>query len=266
MKRDWKSDEFLKMVALGESTTAGGWSTAPERCWVSVLAAVINDFQSTSMAFVYSGIGANVISSRSPCYEHSGKPAADERLDKHVIAHQPDLLIISYGLNDARGGTPLDFFGERLIHLVRSVRERVDPVIVLPGPYYMTDFTVGGVQWSHSDPHYSRNTTRLSPKRRVNRTVCTSTCWRQTEKRTGWCIAMECTRTTSGIGSSPTESSRCWLKTARVWPGRPRKRKNTVQGGGTSRPFGRIMDIDQRTVETGMCYPSALGRFRWFWP
>lgn len=151
MKRDWKSDEFEKMVALGESTTAGGWSTAPERCWVSVLAALINDFQSTPMSFVNSGIGANVISSRSPCYEGSGKPAADERLDKHVIAHEPDLLIVSYGLNDARGGTPLDFFEERLIHLVHRVREHVEPVIVLPGPYYMTDFTVGGDRWRHAD-------------------------------------------------------------------------------------------------------------------
>lgn len=151
MKRDWKSDEFEKMVALGESTTAGGWSTAPDRCWVSVLAALINDFQSTPMSFVNSGIGANVISSRSPCYEDSGKPAADERLDKHVIVHEPDLLIISYGLNDARGGTPLDFFRERLIHLVHGIRERVEPVIVLPGPYYMTDFTVGGTVWGHAD-------------------------------------------------------------------------------------------------------------------
>jgi len=106
------------MVALGESTTAGGCSTTPDRCWVPVLATLINDFQSTPMALVNSGIGANVISTRSPSYQHSGKPAADERLDKHVIAHRPDLLIISYGLNDARGGTPLDLFRQRLVDLV----------------------------------------------------------------------------------------------------------------------------------------------------
>lgn len=151
MKQDWKVEEFQMMVALGESTTAGGWSTAPNRCWVRILAELISDFQSSPMLFVNSGIGANVISTRSPCYEHSGKPAADERLDKHAISHAPDLLIISYGLNDARGGTPLDFFGERLTHLVHCVRERVEPVIVLPGPYYMTDFMVGGEPWSHAD-------------------------------------------------------------------------------------------------------------------
>jgi len=151
MKRDWRCEEFRTMVALGESTTAGGWSTAPDRCWVPVLGALINDFQSVRMEVVNSGIGANVISTRSPSYEHSGKPAADERLDKHVLAHQPDLLIVSYGLNDARGGTSVDFFQERLVDLVRRAREHIDPVIVLPGPYYMTDFTVGGPAWSHAD-------------------------------------------------------------------------------------------------------------------
>ena len=62
------------------------------------------------MKVINSGIGANVISAQSPAYEKSRKPAAEERLDKYVIAHQPDLLIISYGLNDTRGGTPIGFF------------------------------------------------------------------------------------------------------------------------------------------------------------
>ncbi len=151
MKRDWHADEFRTMVALGESTTAGGWSTAPERCWVPVLGTLINDFQSVPMEVINSGIGANVISTRSPCYEGSGKPAADERLDKHVTEHNPDLLLISYGLNDARGGTPLDFFRDKLVGLVVRVREVLDPVIVLLGPYYMNDFTLGGAAWSHAN-------------------------------------------------------------------------------------------------------------------
>ena len=54
------------MVTLGESTTAGGWSTSPERCWDAVLAHLINDFQSVPMEFFNAGIGANVISAHSP--------------------------------------------------------------------------------------------------------------------------------------------------------------------------------------------------------
>ncbi len=151
VRRDWRAEEFRCLVALGESTTAGGWSTSPERCWVAVLGALINDFQERPARVVNSGIGANVISTRSPSYDASGKPAASERLEKHVLAHDPDLLVISYGLNDARGGTPLPQFLEDLVLLVERVRERMDPLIVLPGPYFMTDFTVGGRDWSHAD-------------------------------------------------------------------------------------------------------------------
>ncbi len=142
-KRDYRSGEFNRFVALGESTTAGGWSTSPERCWVPRLAALIDDFQERPLEVFNAGIGANLISSRSPAYATSGKPAADERLQRHVIDQAPDLLVISYGLNDARGGTSWSLFREVMVSLVRRVRARLDPVIVLPGPYYMWDFEVG---------------------------------------------------------------------------------------------------------------------------
>jgi lysophospholipase L1-like esterase len=152
VKKDLHSEEFLKMVAIGESTTAGGWSTSPDRCWVSALASNINDFQSNKMEFVNVGIGANLISNRSPLYEKSNKPAANERLDKHVISNQPDLLIISYGLNDARGGTPLDLFKEELTNVIHDVRKQIDPLIVLLGPYYMTAFnTLSHPDWNKAD-------------------------------------------------------------------------------------------------------------------
>ena len=151
MKRDCHPEEFRVLVTLGESTTAGGWSSSRERCWSSRLAGLINDVQAEPVTLINSGIGANVISTRSPCYEGSGKPAASERLDQHVIAHQPDLLIISYGLNDARGGTPPGLFATEMEGLVDEVRRACDPIIVLPGPYFMTDFTVGGEGWQHAD-------------------------------------------------------------------------------------------------------------------
>ena len=150
-KVDWHPYEFRRMVALGESTTAGGWSTSQSRCWVSVLADLISDFQAKRIKCVNSGIGANVISTKSPAYEPSGKPAANERLEQHVVAHNPDLLIISYGLNDARGGTPLPLFQTEMVSLVKTVRQNIQPLIVLLGPYFMTDFTVGGEAWTHAD-------------------------------------------------------------------------------------------------------------------
>ena len=54
-----------------------------------------------------------------------------------MIAYDPDLLIIAYGLNDARGGTPLDLFRDELSDLIDAIRQRCDPLIVLLGPYYV---------------------------------------------------------------------------------------------------------------------------------
>ena len=143
MKRDWWDKEFVKLVTLGESTTAGGWSSCRQRCWAEQLARLINEFQRVPVELVNVGIGANVISAKSPCYEISGKPAASERLDKHVIALAPDLLVISYGLNDARGGTPISLFCDELSAIIQRVREDIQPLIVLPGPYFMVDFDLG---------------------------------------------------------------------------------------------------------------------------
>jgi lysophospholipase L1-like esterase len=140
------------LVAFGEITTAGGGATVRSRCWASRLAEMISDFQTAPVELINAGIGANVISTRAPCYEFSGKPAADERLDKHVIAHRPDLLIISYGLNDSRGGTPLELFRSVMTDLLARIRADVQPLIVLLGPYYAVSYTVGREAW-HKGSH-----------------------------------------------------------------------------------------------------------------
>jgi len=158
MKRDWWDKEFKLLMTLGESTTSGGWSSCRERCWPSQLARLIDEFQRFPVQLVNQGIGANVISTKSPAYEHSGKPAATERLEEHVLSYtagfgkevlHPDLLIISYGLNDARGGTPIDLFCAEMESIINRVREKILPLIVLLGPYYMNDFTLGAPTWGH---------------------------------------------------------------------------------------------------------------------
>ena len=104
-KRDWWNKEFKVMMTLGKSTTAGGWSSCRERCWASQLARLINEFQRVPVQLVNLGIGANVISTRSGGYEHSGKPAATERLERQVLNYRtmeglllPDLLVIANDL------------------------------------------------------------------------------------------------------------------------------------------------------------------------
>ena len=148
MKQSWCDKEFKKMVALGESTTAGGWSSCRQRCWVSLLGQLINEVQRTPVEVINVGIGANVISAKSPAYEHSGKPAATERLQRHVLDKKPDLLILSYGLNDARGGTPLDLFCQEMRGIILQVRQQIEPLIVLLGPYYMHNFDGWPPHWN----------------------------------------------------------------------------------------------------------------------
>ncbi len=139
-KRDWRSAPFEVAVALGESTTAGGTATSPGLCWVSRLAVLLNECQLKPVNMINHGIGSNLISQRSPYYEKSGRPSAMERYEKHVIALKPDLVFISYGLNDARGGTPLGQFVKDLRHIVLEVKARTQAVIVLVNAYFMTDF------------------------------------------------------------------------------------------------------------------------------
>jgi lysophospholipase L1-like esterase len=139
-KRDYRDKPFTVVVALGESTTAGGSATSRELTWVSLLATLINEYQHVPIRMINSGIGGNVISRRSPSYEDSGKPSAMERYHKHVIEHHPDLVLISYGLNDARGGTPLAQFLEDLRELTLAIKTSTNAVVVLLNAYFMTGF------------------------------------------------------------------------------------------------------------------------------
>ena len=140
MKRDYRGQPFRVAVALGESTTAGGSATVRELTWVSLVAALINESQSSPVLMINSGLGANVVSPRSPAYEHSGKPSAMERYKTHVIDHRPDLVLISYGLNDARGGTPLAGFLEDLQHIVLDITHQTAALVVVLSAYFMTGF------------------------------------------------------------------------------------------------------------------------------
>ena len=144
--------EFRKLVTIGDSMTAGGWSTSRARCWASLLAIMIGDYQAQPVELFNAGIGANSISPRSTCYAAGSKPSASERWDHHVLAQNPDLLIIAFSGVDARGGTPVGVFAEELQALVRRVRQKIAPLIVMMGPYYMTEHGMkwGEAGWDHA--------------------------------------------------------------------------------------------------------------------
>lgn len=158
IKKDYASKEFKIMTTLGDSVTAGGWAPSREGCWANKLTRLINEFQRVPVTLINVGVGANVISPRSKPYEYSCRPSALERVKRDVLNYtanfnnlRPDLLIIALGLNDARGGTPKEIFVEELKKLIDIVREEIDPLIVLVGPYYMYNYDLDGENWAYAN-------------------------------------------------------------------------------------------------------------------
>ena len=85
--------EPICVAAIGGSITAGGQNTKdPARRYVRQVAAWFEkNFPSLKVRFVNAGIGAT----------NSGYGAL--RVQRDVIAHQPDLVIVEYAVNDSTG-------------------------------------------------------------------------------------------------------------------------------------------------------------------
>jgi len=139
-KVDLHPEPFHTMVALGESTVAGACATHERRRWVNIVAELISTFQGVPVTLHNKGIGANAISPRSPGYASSAKPSALERYRTDVIARNPDLFILAYGLNDMRAGMPPEHFREDLAQIITEVKQACNPVTVLTTVYHMSAY------------------------------------------------------------------------------------------------------------------------------
>lgn len=140
MTIDLHPQPFRTLVALGESTVAGMCATSEDWRWVNIVARLISEFQGTPVTLHNRGIGANAISPRSPGYAASAKPSALERYQQDVIALQPDLFILAYGLNDMRAGMPLADFSADMATIIEDVTAACHPVTVLTTVYHMSAY------------------------------------------------------------------------------------------------------------------------------
>ena len=147
MSKSFRIDPFENMVAIGDSITVGMCASPIEFCWVNRLASEISLCQGQDILFRNAGVSSNLLSRRSPAYEHSSKPCGIERFEKDVIKQNPDLVVIAYGLNDIRGGTPVDVFMEDLDFMVNEIKKRTDAVITLLNVYFMIDFEFSPGIW-----------------------------------------------------------------------------------------------------------------------
>jgi lysophospholipase L1-like esterase len=157
--RDYHRGPFKRLVILGESTVQGGaWLEHAEDRYADVLVRLINACQKDPIEYHNKGIGANAISPRSPGYAQSVKPSALERYPADVIALQPDLFILAYGLNDMRAGMAPADFRDDMATIIRDVQKACSPVTVLTTVYHMTAYR----GW----PPYDRGSVELT--RRYN--------------------------------------------------------------------------------------------------
>ena len=136
-QEDLRSEQVKRVVALGESITWGYSVSEKSKCWVNQVVTMLEEFQGSKIALINQGIGSNVLTAECPAYEFSVKPAALDRVDGELIAHKPDMVFLSYGLNDARGGTPPEVFRSAYQQLINRIRPKIDPVIVLLNCYYV---------------------------------------------------------------------------------------------------------------------------------
>lgn len=150
-QRDKRSEPVKRVVTMGESTTWGYSASAKEKCWVNVVVGMLEEFAGGKVELINQGIGSNVLTRKCPAYEYSAKPCGLDRLDAEVIAYRPDLLLLSYGLNDSRGGTTVEDFRSGYQELIDRVRAKIDPVMVLVNTYYMHEEIYDYPNWDKSD-------------------------------------------------------------------------------------------------------------------
>ena len=149
---DMCSQPVTRVVALGESTTWGYSVSSKEKCWVNQVVRMLEEFQGSEIEFINQGIGSNVLTPECPSYAHSAQPSALERVDGDLIAHAPGMAFLSYGLNDARGGTPPETFRRAYQELIDRIRAEIDPVIVLVNTYYMHEYLYDNCEhWEESN-------------------------------------------------------------------------------------------------------------------
>ncbi|HAA73602.1 TPA: hypothetical protein DCE37_00575 [Candidatus Latescibacteria bacterium] len=155
---DLREEPIKRLVLFGESHTVGASATKRALGWGEILREQIDASQSGSIELINRGLGADILSKSSPIYEtYEGKrPIGIERYRKHIIEEKPDVVIISFGYNDMRSGTPLDDFRADLETIVKDVKKETDALIALlntyaiPTPGYENESggSVSGNSWN----------------------------------------------------------------------------------------------------------------------
>lgn len=151
-QKDIRKEPINKIVALGDSITWGFCTSQKEKCWVNKVTTMLEEFQDSKIQLINQGMGGNVLTPKCPSYDYSSKPSGIERIESHIIAHQPDMIFLAYGLNDSRGGTSPEIFRKEYQKLINKILEKINPVIILINTYYMHEEIYNNCEnWEDSD-------------------------------------------------------------------------------------------------------------------
>lgn len=137
---------------MGDSVTYGMSASAESKRWVNRTVTMLEEEQGSPIELINRGICGNILSPTSPAAGYAGGECGLLRLDADLIAWEPDMVFLAYGLNDSRGGTPLPVFAEDYQRMIDRIRKTLSPVIVALDLYYMhEEFYKGCEGWNCSD-------------------------------------------------------------------------------------------------------------------
>ena len=118
----------LSIVALGSSSTFGTGASDTSLSFPSQFARQLQRvFPGSAIRLINAGVGGNVATDM------------DARLERDVLVHAPELVILQTGTNDARKNVPLDTMRAATRRTIARIRERGGEVIILDSQRFQGD-------------------------------------------------------------------------------------------------------------------------------
>jgi len=144
--------DINRIVTFGDSITHGGSASKKEKCWANLVVSMLEGFKGSPIELINQGIPASILCKETPAYNHAVNPCGLDRVQTDIIDLRPDMVIIAYGFNDARGGTTPRIFRRDYQELIDRIRAVYDPVIVAVNLYYMHEMFYHHCEhWEYSD-------------------------------------------------------------------------------------------------------------------
>ncbi len=138
--RKLKAGQPLRYVVFGDSISTGGDASRDDFAFYSLFANDLRErYPEAELEVVNKALGGE------------GSTTALERLEQDVIALQPDLVSIGYGMNDQctmgpdiRNGIPPGLFEENIRAMVQQIQRKTNADIILVTP------CISNPHWKHS--------------------------------------------------------------------------------------------------------------------